>query len=242
MTMTRKSTRFHERQKLRIPVEVHYQIDAETEHLEQTFTEQATICGISFTLSYPIEPQRLVRLKLPMPRELRLFDYGKEFYEVWGIVRYVTLLETDEPDQIRVLVGAALTGRKPPKSFLNNPTTLYDLKPFLRNKSFWDSRELPRRCSPFTRSFEDRQEVEMKIVLETIYGDEIYEAVEGETVNISESGAAVVTKLTNEHPQFVLVRTKDRKTSLLAAVRGVHELDSSNLRLHLEFLSGKWQF
>lgn len=241
--MTRKSTRFHERLDLRIPVEVHYQENNETELVEHTFTEQATICGVSFTLSHPIEPQRLVKLRLPMPKNLRLFDYGKDFYEVWGIVRYLKLLETEEPDKIRVMVGAALTGSNPPKSFLENPKTLYDLKPFLRNKSFWDSRELPRRGGPFMRADEERLEVGMKVVLETVYGEgEIYEAVEGETVNISESGAAIVTKLSDNLPQYVLVKTKDRKTSLLAVVRGVHELDSANLRLHLEFLSGKWQF
>lgn len=238
-----KSTRFHERLDLRIPVEVHYHENDETELIEQTFTEQATICGVSFTLSHPIEPQRLVKLRLPMPKQLRLFDYGKPFYEVWGIVRYLKLLETEEPDKIRVMVGAALTGSNPPKSFLNNPKTLYDLKPFLRNKSFWDSRELPRRGGPFLRSDEERREVGMKVVLETIYGNgEIYEAVEAETVNISESGAAIVTKISSDYPNYVLVKTKDRKTSLLAAVRGIHEIDSANLRLHLEFLSGKWEF
>lgn len=242
MTMTRKSTRFHERLDLRIPVEVHYHENNETERVEHTFTEQATICGVSFTLSSPIEPQRLIKLRLPMPKELRLFDYGKEFYEVWGIVRYLKLLETEEPDKIRVMVGAALTGSNPPRSFFDNPKTLYDLKPFLRNKSFWDSRELPRRGGPFMRSDEERREVGMKVVVETVYGGEIYEAVEAETINISESGAAIVTKLSSDYPNYVLVKTKDRKTSLLAAVRGVHELDASNLRLHLEFLSGKWQF
>ena len=243
MTIRKKSTRFHERLDLRIPVEVHYHENAETEWVEHSFTEQVTACGVGFTLSHPIEPQRLVQLRLPMPKNLRLFDYGKEFYEVWGIVRYLKLLETDEPDKIRVMVGAALTGSNPPKSFINNPNTLYDLKPFLRNQSLWDSRELPRRSGPFMRSFEERREVGMKLVIETIYEEgQIFEAVEAETINISESGVAIVTKLSNDYPNFVLVKTKDRKTSLLAVVRGVHELDSSNLRLHLEFISGKWSF
>lgn len=242
MTTSKKSTRFHERQKLRIPVEVHYFDRNQREVVEQAETEEATICGIGFILSHPVEPNSLVRLRLPMPKELRLFDFGKPFYEVWGIVRSLKLLETNEPDQIRVMIGAALTGSNPPKSFLDNPNTFYDLKPFLRNKSFWDARELPRRSSPFTRSFEERRAIETKVILETIYGGEIYEAVEAETINISESGAAIVTKLSNDYPQYVLVKTKDRTTSLLAAVRGVHEIDSSHLRLHLEFISGKWSF
>jgi hypothetical protein len=243
MSKPQKSTRFHERLHLKIPVEVHYQENADKKWTEQTMTEQATICGVGFSLSHPVEPKRLLRLKLPMPKNLRLFDYGKEFYEVWGIVRYVKLLETDEPDKIRVMVGAALTGSSPPKSFADKPNTLYDIKPFLREKSFWDSRELPRQSGRFMRSMEDRREVGMNLILETIYGNgEIYEAVEAETVNLSESGAALVTKLSSDYPNYVLVKTKDRTTSLLAAVRGVHELDGSNLRLHLEFISGKWQF
>lgn len=242
MMMAKKSTRFHERLKLQIPVEVHY-FAKDGEKIEHTTTEEITVCGIGFTLSQPIEPRQLIKLKLQMPKQFRLFDFGKDYYEVWGIVRYLKLLETDEPDKIRVMVGAALTGTNPPKSFFDNPNTLYDLKPFLRSKSFWDLRELPRRGGPFMRSDEERRDVEMKIILETIYGEgEIYEAIEAETINISESGAAIVTKLTDNYPNYVLVKTKDRQTSLLAAMRGVHEMDSANLRLHLEFLSGKWSF
>lgn len=243
MTMTQKSTRFHKRINLQVPLEVIYQEDSEKKWVENTQTEQVTICGLGFTLSKPIEPKRLIQLRLPMPRQYRLFDYGKDLYEVWGVIRYLKMLETETPDQIRIMVGAALTGAKPPISFLQNPATLYDLKPFLRDKSFWDPRELPRKSGPYIRSFEDRRPIEMKVVIEMVSEEgKIFEAVEAKTINISESGAALITNFSTDYPRYVVVKTKDKGISLLAAVRGMHKLDSDNLRLHLEFISGKWIF
>ena len=238
-----KSTRIHERKQLQIPLKVYYPENSDDQLLETTLTEQVSVCGLGFTLSQPIEPKRLVHLVLPMPKSLRLFDYSKEQYDVWGVVRYLKLIKSDISDQIRVMVGTALIGGKPPTSFLINPKTSYDLKPFLRNQSFWDSRELPRTTGPYIRSMEERQTIETKVIIKTINDNgQIIEAVEAETVNISESGAAIMTNLTYEIPKYVLIHSADKSISLLAAVRS-YKSDSTDLvQLHLEFISGKWLF
>ena len=238
-----KSTRIHERKQLQIPLKVYYPENSEEELVETTLTEQVSVCGLGFTVSQIIEPKRLVHLVLPMPKSLRLFDYSKEQYDVWGVVRYLHLIETDISDKIRVMVGVALIGGKPPTSFLMNPKTFYDLKPFLRNQSFWDSRELPRTTGRYIRSLEERQPIEIKVIIKTIDDKgQIIEAVEAETVNISESGAAIMTNLTYEIPKYVLIHPIDQSISLLAAVRS-YKSDSTDLvRLHLEFISGKWLF
>jgi hypothetical protein len=238
-----KSTRFHERKQLQIPLTVFYPLNGDQELVETTLTEQVTICGLGFMMSQPIEPKRLVHFELPMPKSLRLFDHSKEQYDVWGVVRYLKLIESGNLDKIQVMVGAALIGGKPPVSFLTNPKTFYDLKPFLREQSFWDSRELPRTTGPYIRSVEERQPIETQVIIKTIDDTgQIIEVVEAETINISESGAAILTNFTSEIPKYVLMHPADKNVSLLAAVRS-HKLDSSNLvRLHLEFISGKWLF
>ncbi len=242
MRVDGKSTRFHARTKLEIPVEVIYSETAENAWTEQTRTEEVTICGGGFTLSRPVEPKRLVHLRLPMPKGFRLFDFGKTHYDVWGVVRYVRLIRTNIQDRIWVKVGAALIGPHPPSSFLRDPHTLYDLKPVLRNQSLWELREIPRHTGPYIRSADERREIEIKVILETINEQgRIIESVSADTQNISETGMAVITKFSAHCPKYVLVKSINKSFSLLAKVRGVQVLDSDNkLRLHIEFLSGKW--
>lgn len=237
-----KSTRFHERTKLEIPLEVVYRENSEIVWREQTQTEEITVCGGGFTLSHPLEPKRLVHLKMPLPKNFRLFDFGKYEYEIWGVVRYVRLIQFKIADRISLKVGAALTGGAPPKSFLQDPTTLYDLKPVLRNQSLWELRELPRKTGRYARAIEDRTKIEMKVIVETIGGDgRIIQRMFAETENISESGIALTIALTAPTPAYVLVNFPEQNLRIFSKVRGVQRLPSNNLqRLHLEFLSGKW--
>ncbi|MET0752031.1 MAG: hypothetical protein ABWZ66_01595 [Pyrinomonadaceae bacterium] len=238
-----KSTRLHERIKLKIPLQVQYFEDAGKVWTENTETELITICGLGFTLSRPVEPKRMIRLILPMPKKFRLFGFGKEQYDVWGIVSNLQLAASDRPDKIRLLIGTALTGAEPPPGFRENPKTLYDLKPFLRDKHFWEARELPRKTGRYMRSAEERRAVEIKILIEVVdEKGQIIESIQAKTLNISESGAAITAKLMTENPKYVLINTT-QKLSLLALVRGVHPTGSADsLRLHLEYISGKWTF
>lgn len=242
--MFRRSTRYHKREPLEIPLQVSYSETADFKWTENTQTEDATICGLGFTLSRPIEPKRLVHLSLPMPKKYRLFDFGKDQYEIWGIVCYVLLIQPNNPGEIRLKVGAALIGDRPPLSFQHEPTTSYDLKPVLRSESFWDFREQPRKGGPYMRSMEERREIFIKVALESLNEQgQIIESVEADTLNISESGMAVRANLHYKLPRYVLIKTQTTNPALLAKVRGTHLLDSDgNLRIHLEFISGKWIF
>ncbi len=242
MKVEGKSTRFHERTRLEIPVEIDYSETAENEWKETTQTENVTICGVGFMLSRPVEPQRVIHLRLPMPKRLRLFDHGKELYNIWAIIRDVRIVATNIQNKICIKVGTALIGEKPPQSFLHDPTTLYDLKPVLRNQRFWDFRELPRRAGKYARSFDERRNMVTAVTFETIDEQgQIIESIEAVTQNISEGGMAIIAKLPAKYPEYVLVKTQNESLPLLAKVRAVRVLDSgNNLRLHLEFISGKW--
>lgn len=242
MRVEGKSTRYLERTRLVVPVEVSYNEDAATAWTEITQTDEMTICGGGFTVSRPVEPHRMIRLKMELlPERFRLFDYRKDFYEVWGVVRYVRLIAPNVDGRICLKVGAALTGSAPPRGFLLDPTTLYDLKPFRRSRSLWDLRPLPRRTGRYTRTTEDRRRIETVVIIDTLGPDgQILETVLGETENISEGGMALRVKMTGECPNYVVVSTINKTLSLLAKVRGAGELGNEYFRLHLEFISGKW--
>ncbi len=242
--MAWKSTRFYERIILNIPLEVFYSESADEEWTENTLTEDVTAYGAGFTLSRPVEPKRLIRLKLPMPKKYRLVEYGQEQYDIWALIRYVLLIEPNADNEIRVMVGAAFIGKNPPRGFENDPKTLYDLKPILRRQNFWDLHQLPRNTGPYVRSAEERHPFSIIIILQILdQQGRIIESVEAETLNISESGMALKAELKTDCPHFVLVKNADKSIYFLAAVRSSFQLDFNNaLRLHLEFISGKWAF
>jgi len=242
MVVGNKSTRFHERVKMRIPLQVVYNENTEIAWAEKTQTEEITICGGGFVISRPLEPNRLVKLKLPMPKRFRLYALENEEYEVWGIVRYIKLIEPVSYSRIFARVGTALIGAQPPRSYLQDPTTKYDLKPVLQRESLWEYRELPRFGGKYYRSSEERQNIEVEISLEILdESGKIHEMIETKTQNVSERGMAVLIHKNLNISKYVLIRSKNKQKTLLAVVRGWRKLDGlDTVRLHIEFISGKW--
>lgn len=237
-----KSTRYHERVKMQLPLQVTYHESAEDGWAESTQTEEITICGGGFVLPRPVEPNRLINLRFPMPKRFRLYALEQENYEVWGVVRYIKLIEPVSYYRIFARVGTALIGAHPPHSYLEDPTTKYDLKPVLRRESLWDYRELPRFGGKYYRSSEERRNMEMLVSLEILdESGKILEMIETKTLNISESGMAVLIHKNLNFSKYVLVRSRNKAAALLAVVRGWRKLDGIDfVRLHIEFISGKW--
>lgn len=237
-----KSTRFHVRVQMEIPLLVTYNENSEEQWTEETQTENVTICGAGFALSHPVEPKRLIRLTLPMPRDFRLFDFGKKQYDVWALVRWLKLIEAGSAEKLRLIAGVAFIGM-PPASFLQDSKTYYDLLPVPKAKSFWRCREIPRQTGHYVRSLEERRPVVMPLMIQTINAlGRVVETVEAETINISESGMALMTELVFQVQSFVLIKNADTGKPLLAAVRGFYQFDDDRIRMHLEFITGKWEF
>lgn len=237
-----KSTRFNERTNLEIPVEVTYRETVETSWREQTQIEEITVCGGGFTVTHPLEPKRLVHLRMPLPIQYRLYDFGKKYYDVWGLVRYARLIDAEVNGKISLKVGVALVGSEPPRSFLSDPATLYDLKPVLRKQSLWQLRELPRTKGPYARPSEKRHALRTMVTVHKVADDgRIGEALNAETQNISESGMALTTKFSSPTPNYLIVKSADNYP-ILAKIRGAQHLTIETELLHLEFISGKWAF
>jgi len=241
MRVEGKSTRIHERMKPNLQLNVRYCHGADREWEEDTRVTELTRHGAGFALSRPVEIGRLIHLALPMPQKLRAFDYLSRLYNVWALVRHVSMIRPTTPNKIRVSVGTAFIGKDPLPSFLENPTTRYGLKPTLTKDGFWIARETPRNSGRFARPVELRHAVSATVCLETINEQgELSRPEQAEMVDVSESGAAVLTRLQSECGGFVRLSTNDEPTSMLAVVRG-HNVDSrGGSVLHLEFVSGKW--
>lgn len=214
------------------------------EWVDNTQTDTITKFGVGFTIARPLEPKRLIRMKFAMPPKFRLFDFSQKLYEVWGVVRHLRVIDPVAPAEMTLTVGVALIGAEPPASWLRDPHTLYDINPILKANSFWAARELPRRTGPYVQPFEERQNIETNVILNSI--DEkgrVYETTLGKTINLSESGAAVAAKFKCGCPRFVLIKADVGMLPLLAVVRGIHMSEANeSYRLHLEFISGKWVF
>lgn len=237
-----KSTRFYERTKLELPIAVDYFENGET-RTEIALTNEVAACGVGFILSQPVEPKRLVKLKLAMPKNLRFFDYGEAVYEVWAIVSSVQLLETETPDKFLFRIGTALIGKNPPASFARDPLTLYDLNPILPKQGFWNFREIPAKRGRYSRTLEDRENYKFNVVIQMLGSDgRIVETLNAKTKDVSESGAAVVAKLEADYPKFIIVKNAERDISLLAVIHHVKSLGECFVELNLEFISGKWHF
>lgn len=242
MTSSRKYTRLVERIKINLPLRVHYRESVGQEWVEESQISELAQNGAGFLLKRPVEPGRLIHLTLPMPRKFRVFDYLAEEYRIWAVVRYVRMLQPDISDAIRVNVGTAFIGKTPPASFLQNPKTRYDLKPVLMKDKLWDVREMPRNAGRFAQQREPRFPVTASVTIDLINeSGQITICEQAEIQNISESGAAVLTKIIIESGRFVRFTSKNHCVSLLSIVRNCHKLETApGFLLNLEFISDKW--
>jgi hypothetical protein len=103
--------------------------------------------GAGVLISCPLVTGQMVKLKFPMPRELRAYDYSAQNYEVWGIVRYS--IKEDRKDSVAdsYEIGIAFSGKEAPPEYLTTPETLFDIKPVPKRDGLWALRLLPRESS-----------------------------------------------------------------------------------------------
>ena len=145
MRVLGKSTRLRERLKLKLPLLVWCREDAEQTWEDTTHLLEATTCGGGFNLIRPVEPGRLLLLTMAMPHHLRSFDHVAPQYRVWSLVRHISVLPPDAEGITRFAFGVAFIGKHPPRSYEQDPTTSYGLRPISGKDGLWVAREEPRR-------------------------------------------------------------------------------------------------
>jgi len=200
--------------------------------------------GARFRLSRPVDVGRLVQLTMMMPRVLRVFDHVEDQYRVWSIVRNIRLLEQKTPKDSLVEIGVAFIGKRPPRSYEEDPARRYEIAQTKLESQLWtaqeDSVDQMPEVSTHEKRRESRQLIPIDVQIEVYEGNKLAGGEQSVTENISRKGAAVFTSLNLEPGTFVRMSSERHNASVLAVVRGQRPGPDGIMRLHLEFVGREW--
>jgi len=229
---------------LSLPVRVTCRDTLSHEWVEMSRLVDVTPFGARMRLKRPTETGRLLLLTMAMPRPLRCFDHVEDQYRVWSLVRHLRALDAAKHNGAVIEIGVAFVGKRPPESFLKDPSTRYDIANL--QSGMWalqeESAELLSEADPSDKRNETRHTIPMEITLEVFGSEQEAPQIENTvTENISQHGAAVFTALNLERGRFVKLRTSDG-VEVLAVVRNRIVGADGIARLHLQFVGSEWQF
>jgi len=236
-----KENRRIQRISLPLPVRVEVRIDAQISWNEITRLSDISAFGAGFTMKRPIKRGRLVLMTIPMPRQLRSYDYSEPQYKIWGVVRRCISVgrSFDKPEYA---IGVGFIGKTPPANYIEHPSMLYDISHREDNgEGFWhvgpadllaDDSNLPVDLRKQTRFF-----IPEELRLERVDGaGNVIESETTITENISLGGAAVFTTLAASPGTFFRVSSDRFNVTILSVVRGSRVGQDGMTRLHLEFI------
>jgi hypothetical protein len=237
-----KENRRIQRIGLPLPVRVEVRVSRESSWYEITRLNDVSAFGCGFTLKRPVKRGRLVLLTIPMPRQLRSFDYGEPQYRIWGLVRRCIPVGRSMAAP-EYSIGVAFTGKNPPVDYIEHPSRIYDLISRAEDgeAGLWhlsqadvraDDSHLPNDLRKQTRYF-----IPEPVLLEQ--HDEAGNLVVSEqtvTENISLGGAAVFSTHQADAGTFVRLVSERHGINILSVVRGSRLGADGITRLHLEFI------
>lgn len=238
-TETDKDGRRLQRYALSLPARIEVRIDNKFSWTEITRMEDVSAFGAGFVLKRPVKRGRLIHVSVPMPRQLRCFDFLEPQYKVWGLVRRCIPVNS-AADAEAFAVGVAFVGKSPPTSFHENPAKLYELSE-RPDGGLWqlidappipDESDLPTYLRRHTRF-----PIPETLVIELL--DENGDVAASEvsvTENVSLGGAAVFTSFNIDVGSFLRVKSERHGTSIISIVRGKRVGADGIVRLHLEFI------
>lgn len=225
---------------LALPARVEVRVDSKLSWDEITRLEDISAFGAGFKLKRPVKRGRLLVMSVPMPRQLRCYDYLEPQYRIWGLVRRCVPLTNGSPVAHSYALGVAFIGKNPPAAFGDDPATLFDLAT-REDGGLWqlvdaeanpNEDDLPAHLRRHTRFA-----IPESLLLEML--DENGDVAASEvsvTENLSLGGAAVFTSFNVEPGAFLRVRSERHELSIISIVRGKHIGSDGIIRLHLEFI------
>jgi hypothetical protein len=224
---------------LPLPARVEAKIDTKASWNEITRLNDISAFGAGFSLTRPVKRGRLLHFTIPMPRQLRCFDYSEPQYKIWGVVR--RCIETKETAGENFAVGAAFIGKTPPPGYLEHPSMLYEVTHRESDIGFWqiepadlfaDESSLPADLRKHTR-FQIPEAINIQL-LDDAGNVTAYETTV--TENISRSGAAVFTQHKLPAGTFIRVTSERHNVTILSVVRGSRLGSDGISRIHIEFI------
>ncbi|MGI8898876.1 MAG: PilZ domain-containing protein [Pyrinomonadaceae bacterium] len=242
MSDKKPDKRIRERLELKLPVRVHCRETPDFEWVEITRLINVTPFGAGFALKHPCETGRLLHMTIPMPRQLRVFDHVEEQYKVWALVRYVLPLPAKGEKGPMFNVGVAFVGKRPPKSYEEDPSKRYDIASSSTETMAAEDPDqlLGAFPSPDHREY-TRHNMAVDILLETLDENSVVAQAENTvTENISMRGAMLFTSLDISKGRFVRLTSQQYNLTLFAAVRSCVKGADGVGRIHLEFIDREW--
>lgn len=234
-----RSHRRIQRVALTLPIKVEGK-DGKAEGWEEiTRLKDISAFGAGFTLRRPVKRGRLILLTLPMPRKMRCYDFLEAQYRIWAIVRRCIKLE-GKIEGGNYLIGVAFIGRTPPKSYLEDPSVIYEITD-RADEGLWEITTAPAEPDedhlPSEERRHSRYEIPISVTVEVYDSDgNVIRREETVTENISVSGAAVFSSIDMEVGSFVKISCKQYSTSIKAVIRGKRTGPDGIPRLHVEFV------
>ena len=227
-----------------MPARVYGRETGNREWNEMTHLVDVSPFGARLTLKRPFDIGRLLRLTLKMPQQMRVFDHAEDQYHVWSIVRNARLLEPKTPKDGLLEVGVAFIGKRPPKSYDEDPSRRYAISQTKLESQLWaaqeDSVEQLAEITTDDKRRESRQLIPIDVLIEVYDVDKIVATEQSVTENISRKGAAIFTALDLEPGTFVRMSNKRYNASVLGVVRRRRAGADGITRLHLEFIGRDW--
>ena len=224
---------------LPLPTRVEVKIDGEVSWNEVTRLTDVSPLGAGFSLKRPLKRGRIVQLTVPMPRQLRSFDFTEPQYRIWSIVR--RCVPAKEPNgEMRYAIGVAFVGKNPPAGFNEDPAILFEIS-HREDDGLWhitkadenpDDRHLGKGERRQTRFC-----IPEELTVEVLNADGNIIANETSvTENISLGGACLFTSLKADVGSFVRVISNRHNVTIIAVVRGRRTGPDGLTRLHVEFI------
>lgn len=227
-----------------MPARVYGRESGNREWTEMTRLVDVSPFGARFGLMRPFDIGRLLRLTLKMPHQMRVFDHAEDQYRVWSIVRNARLLEQRTPKDSLLEVGVAFIGKRPPKSYEENPARRYEIAQTKLESQLWAAQEdaveqLAEIVINDNRKG-SRQLIPVDVLIEVYDAAKIVKTEQSVTENISPRGATVFTELDVQPGTFVKMNNERYNASVLGIVRRRRAGADGITRLHLEFIGSEW--
>lgn len=239
-TASEKDTRRIPRFSLALPVRVESRINDTLSWNEITRLTDISAFGAGFNLKHNVQCGRLLQMTMPMPRQMRCYDYTEPQYRVWGLVRSCITKENLTAEENPHAVGVAFIGKKPPLSYFDDPGKFYEIS-HQEDDKLWRvveaADESNRKVPLKDLRRHSRLAIPTDIMLEKLDADGNVTASEPTvTENLSLSGAAIFSTLPTEVGDFVRVTSHQYDVSIISVVRAIRLGQDGIPRLHVEFV------
>ena len=238
-TSTEKESRRIPRFSLALPVRVESRVDTRLSWNEITRLTDVSAFGAGFNLKHKVKRGRLLQMTMPLPRQMRCYDYAEPQYRVWGLVRSCITKENPAAEENQHAIGVAFIGKNPPLGYLEDPDKLFEIS-HLESGKLWNVVEAAKDAEKSVAKDlrrHSRLAIPTGIILEKLDADGKVTASEPTvTENLSLSGAAIFSTLPMEIGEFVRVRSEQYDVSIISVIRAKRLGQDGIPRLHVEFV------